>query len=325
MQARTKKPALKPAAAEQPARGVRDAGPLSETLNERPAVRLQRKLDDSLNRRNGLPEGLRNGIEQLSGLPMDGVEVHKNSPRPAQLNALAYTQENEVHVGPGQEKHLPHEAWHLVQQMQGRVRPTMQARGVAINDDPALEKEADVMGSRAAHLSSEAPAPVQRVTRPMTFRAVAQRVLDPADLTLKQLGRVANHHVQFGLVAWGVGSDVFLRFQAGNRDEDMNHNHLHLYSATFLTSADKVTIAGHAVWQKNPYKSEQFTITATRNDDDEWDVTHTKTSSEEDIVDAIPLLKDLLGEVLNGKVEVPEEEEEKKEAPAKGKKKGAGK
>jgi hypothetical protein len=52
-------------------------------------------------------------------------------------------------MAPGQEKHLAHEGWHVVQQMQGRVQPTIQAKGVAINDDQALEREADVMGARA--------------------------------------------------------------------------------------------------------------------------------------------------------------------------------
>jgi len=50
----------------------------------------------------------------------------------------------------GQEKHLPHETWHVVQQHEGRVQPTMQTKGVAINDDSGLEREADVMGAKAA-------------------------------------------------------------------------------------------------------------------------------------------------------------------------------
>jgi hypothetical protein len=76
--------------------------------------------------------------------------VHYNSSQPAQLNALAYAQGSDIHLGPGQEQHLPHEAWHVVQQAQGRVRPTMQMReGVPVNDDAGLEREADVMGERA--------------------------------------------------------------------------------------------------------------------------------------------------------------------------------
>ncbi|MBX3616319.1 DUF4157 domain-containing protein [Nitrosomonas sp.] len=101
----------------------------------------------------GLPDNLKSGIESLSGLSMDSVRVHYNSSQPAQLNALAYAQGTDIHVAPGQEQHLPHEAWHVVQQAQGRVQPTMQMKdGVPINDDQGLEREADVMGERALQI-----------------------------------------------------------------------------------------------------------------------------------------------------------------------------
>lgn len=104
---------------------------------------------------NGLPEPLRAGIENLSGVAMGDVKVNYNSSSPAQLQAHAYAQGNEIHLGPGQEKHLPHEAWHVVQQKQGRVKATAQAKGgVAINDDQSLEREADVMGAKAVQMKS---------------------------------------------------------------------------------------------------------------------------------------------------------------------------
>jgi len=100
--------------------------------------------------RTGMPDGLKSGIESLSGISMDHVRVHYGSAKPAQLDALAYTQGSDIHVAPGQERHLPHEAWHVVQQARGRVQPTMQLTdGVPVNDDEALEHEADVMGARA--------------------------------------------------------------------------------------------------------------------------------------------------------------------------------
>ena len=98
----------------------------------------------------GLPDELKAGIEKLSGLSMDNVKVHYNSSKPAELNALAYAQGTDIHIGPGQEKHLAHEAWHVVQQKEGRVATTTQMKGgVNINDDAGLEKEADVMGAKA--------------------------------------------------------------------------------------------------------------------------------------------------------------------------------
>lgn len=99
----------------------------------------------------GLPDNLKSGIENLSGYSMDDVKVHYNSDKPAQLQAHAYAQGTDIHLGPEQEKHLPHEAWHVVQQKQGRVKPTMQMKGkVNVNDDAGLEKEANVMGAKAS-------------------------------------------------------------------------------------------------------------------------------------------------------------------------------
>ena len=109
----------------------------------------QRREELGLPNRTGLPDTLKAGIENLSGISMDDVRVHYNSPKPAQLQALAYTKGTEIHVAPGQAKHLPHEAWHVVQQKQGRVMPTMKFGGNFINDNPVLEREADFMGAKA--------------------------------------------------------------------------------------------------------------------------------------------------------------------------------
>ena len=102
-----------------------------------------------------LPAGLRSGIAALTGLDLGGVRVHLNSSEPAQRQALAYTQGADIHVGPGQERHLPHEAWHVVQQAQGRVQPTRQFKRTGLNDDMGLEREADAMGALAVRLGAE--------------------------------------------------------------------------------------------------------------------------------------------------------------------------
>lgn len=124
-------------------------------------VTLQRKVQDTQQapiqkqsssgekNSNGLPNALKEGVEHLSGLSMDDVKVHYNSDKPAQMKSLAYTQGPDIYVGPGQEQHVPHEAWHAAQQKQGRVQATMQMKNGAINADPGLEKEADIMGARA--------------------------------------------------------------------------------------------------------------------------------------------------------------------------------
>ncbi|TCD21057.1 DUF4157 domain-containing protein [Pedobacter psychrodurus] len=103
--------------------------------------------------KKNLPDNLKNGIEALSGISLDDVKVHFNSDKPAQLAASAYSKGTDIHLAPGQEEHLPHEAWHVVQQKQGRVKPTAQLKSdTMVNDDPDLEKEADEMGAKAADL-----------------------------------------------------------------------------------------------------------------------------------------------------------------------------
>ncbi len=114
-------------------------------INDR-APHVQRK---EVPNKTGMSNQLKQGIENLSGIDMSDVRVHYNSSKPAQLNAHAYAQGNQIHMASGQEKHLPHEAWHVVQQKQGRVRPTMNFNGQAINDNVGLEREADVMGAKA--------------------------------------------------------------------------------------------------------------------------------------------------------------------------------
>lgn len=115
----------------------------------------------------GMPDTLKTGLEQLSGLDLSGVRVNYNSPKPAAVQAYAYTQGQEIEVAPGQEEHLPHEGWHVVQQLQGRVKPTLQAKSMGVNLDDALETEADVMGAQAAALSAvtaRLPTPAQAAT-----------------------------------------------------------------------------------------------------------------------------------------------------------------
>lgn len=115
--------------------------------------RYEQKQNSPLPNRTGMPDRLKAGIESLSGIDMSDVRVHANSDKPAQLNALAFTQGNQIHLGPGQTKHLPHEAWHVVQQKQGRVRATTLIKGLGINDDSSLERESDMMGAKTAQFT----------------------------------------------------------------------------------------------------------------------------------------------------------------------------
>ncbi|PWJ59138.1 uncharacterized protein DUF4157 [Fibrobacter sp. UWR4] len=139
-------------AADNTAAAVHDNSPQSESLQRHASLAnaaVQRAENPPRPNNTGLPDDLKNGIESLSGYSLDNVRVHYNSPKPATVQALAYTQGTDIHVAPGQEHALPHEAWHVAQQMAGRVVPTTNINGMPVNDNAALEHEADVMGEKA--------------------------------------------------------------------------------------------------------------------------------------------------------------------------------
>ncbi len=160
--------------------GVAAVGPQNARLTQL-AESMNARAQGASENHTGLPDRLKSGIEAMSGISMDAVRVHYNSDRPAQLNAHAFAQGTDIHVAPGQERHVPHEAWHVVQQAQGRVRPTRMLKSrVAVNDDVSLEREADRMGSKALSIggtaqamSEEPPAldamPVQREIENATY------------------------------------------------------------------------------------------------------------------------------------------------------------
>lgn len=152
---------------------------------------MQRKEEkpaahDSKPNQTGLSDRFKDGIESLSGFSMNDVRVHYNSSMPARMDALAYTQGSHIHVAPGQERHLPHEAWHVVQQKQGRVKPTTRLDSIMINDDPDLEHEADVMGAKALHqpdpavknLKSAAFLPIKPVQRKIIYKGKETKAED---------------------------------------------------------------------------------------------------------------------------------------------------
>ena len=138
-------------AADTKAASVLDSSAQNESLQRKAdmANNAAQRVEAPRPNNTGMPDDLKAGIESLSGFSMDDVRVHYNSSKPATVQALAYTQGTDIHVAPGQEKCLPHEAWHVAQQMAGRVSPTTNINGMPVNDNAALEHEADVMGEKA--------------------------------------------------------------------------------------------------------------------------------------------------------------------------------
>lgn len=158
---------IAPANANKPVRQKKTSKDETSAFSDnRPEALLMKKIQQNAansssvlqknENKTGLPDNLKSGIENLSGYALDDVKVHYHSDKPAQLQAHAYAQGSDIHLAPGQKKHLPHEAWHVVQQKQGRVTSTRQMKGgITVNDDAGLEKEADVMGAKALGLKAQ--------------------------------------------------------------------------------------------------------------------------------------------------------------------------
>lgn len=106
----------------------------------------------------GMPDEVKTRMEESFGTDFSGVRVYPESAKAPAVGALAYTQGTDIHFAPGQFKPettagrqlLGHELTHVVQQAGGRVSPTTEVGGMPVNDDPALENEADAMGRRVA-------------------------------------------------------------------------------------------------------------------------------------------------------------------------------
>ena len=105
-----------------------------------------------------LPEEVQSKMENSFGTSFSDVNIHPNDEGAKDMGALAYTQGKDVHFAPGQyspgtqkgQELIGHELTHVEQQKAGRVQPTAQGKGMAVNDDPKLENEADEMGKKAA-------------------------------------------------------------------------------------------------------------------------------------------------------------------------------
>jgi hypothetical protein len=104
-----------------------------------------------------MPAPIRRTMERAFNADFSAIRVHEGPEAPA-IGALAYAQGADIHFAPGAyapddargREILGHELAHTVQQAQGRVRTRIQTKGIGLNDSAALEREADVMGARAA-------------------------------------------------------------------------------------------------------------------------------------------------------------------------------
>lgn len=156
-----------------------------------------------------LPVALRSGVEALAKVDMSDVRVFYNSPRPAQVNACAYARGRDIYLGSGHTEHLPHEAWHVVQQKRGVVSPTGRVKGAAVNDDVGLERQADVMGEQATRVRALLAGGGRRAARFSATTAAGAGVVqrngktskeildDMTDPTIRRRGTISGDDLRF--------------------------------------------------------------------------------------------------------------------------------
>lgn len=133
-------------------RDVEEPGSVGHRFSDIPA------LPRSPSAGGRMPADVQEKMERHFGYDFSTVRIRQDS-QAARTGARAFAQGPNLHFAPGAyaprsvsgQQLLGHELAHVVQQAQGRVRVPAQAKSDAgINDDPALEREADEMGAEAA-------------------------------------------------------------------------------------------------------------------------------------------------------------------------------
>jgi len=98
-------------------------------------------------------------MEKSFGTDFSDVKIHKDSTQAGKLNAKAFTVGKNIHFAPGQynphskegQELIGHELTHIVQQKQDKIGTgEIHGKGLVINNDSTLEKEADDAGKSAA-------------------------------------------------------------------------------------------------------------------------------------------------------------------------------
>lgn len=137
-------------------------------------------------------------MEASFGTSFSDVNIHKDSAEATKNGALAFAKGKDIHFAPGQFnvntkeglQLIGHELAHVVQQKQGRVKANNILRnGTKVNDDPALEKEADDLGVKAADFSLSADSMPSVPSAPFQLSSsTIQRQAAPAPADLEPEG-----------------------------------------------------------------------------------------------------------------------------------------
>jgi flagellar biosynthesis GTPase FlhF len=126
--------------------------------SEEEEIQMKRDTSQPIQRSGSkMPESVQMKMENAMGHDFSNVNIHEGA-EAGRVGALAYAQGNDIHFAPGRynpdtragQELLGHELAHVVQQREGRVKPTASVNGLALNDDKSLESEADRLGAKAA-------------------------------------------------------------------------------------------------------------------------------------------------------------------------------
>ncbi len=113
-----------------------------------------------MKKNESLPEDLQENMENSFGQDFTNVHIQKHSQVAVDLNARAFTKGDLVHFAPGEfnpdsvkgQNLIGHEFTHVAQQRNGVVKPTSRTgKGLILNDDKELEREADIFGKKAVN------------------------------------------------------------------------------------------------------------------------------------------------------------------------------
>lgn len=102
-------------------------------------------MEKTKENKTDIPDKIIKEAEKRSGVSLSDIRVYYDSPEPDKYGALAYTQGNVIHIASGEERHIGHEVWHVVQQKQNRLKEedSVNYGGVKANFNLELEREAE--------------------------------------------------------------------------------------------------------------------------------------------------------------------------------------
>ncbi len=116
-----------------------------------PPVQMKRNED--------LPEDFQTKMESSFGEDFSNVKINKDSKDANELDALAFTQGNNIHFKNGEfdssskngQELIAHELSHVVQQRHRDIGTTHKENNYDVNDNEGLEKEADINAKKAVN------------------------------------------------------------------------------------------------------------------------------------------------------------------------------